>query len=196
MDFKGASYVPFIKYNNEIYIMLFKSKRVVYCDLGGHKENDETPEETCKREVNEESLNTLNVNLEKSKKVFYRGYYCFFENINIDFNKFITTYNKNKELLNKMELPDHWKETIKVDLFPLSSFINLVNGNERIYMCKNAWGVEKKVWFRVIKYIKHAILENILYIENGYIKNDLEEKRIIKIDKNFNNLNNTITIFI
>ena len=39
-------------------------------------------------------------------------------------------------------------------------------------------------------------MENILYFENGFIKNDLEEKRIIKIDKNFNNLNNTVTIFI
>ena len=196
MEFKGASYIPFIKDNGQIYIMLFKSNRVVYCDLGGHRENGETPEDTCKREVNEESLNTLNVNLEKSKKVFFKGYYCFFENININFNRFNSTYINNKKLLDEMELPDHWKETIKVDLFPLSSFTNVMNEHKSVYLCKDAWGNEKKVWFRVIKYIKHAIMENILYFENGFIKNDLEEKKIIKIDKNFNNLNNTITIFI
>ena len=95
MEFTGASYMPIINYNGEECIILFKSSKAnVYCDLGGHREKHENfPHETCNREVLEESLNTLNVILNNnSQHIFYNGYYCFFEKLNIDYTKLKKIY--------------------------------------------------------------------------------------------------------
>ena len=115
MEFTGASYIPIINYNGEECIILFKSSKAnVYCDLGGHREENENfPHETCNREVLEESLNTLNVKLNNNTQhIYYKGYYCFFEKLNIDYTKLKNTYKNNYIFIhNDNDLPDHWYET-------------------------------------------------------------------------------------
>jgi len=198
MEFTGASYIPIINYNGEQCIILFKSSKAnVYSDLGGHREeNEQFPHETCNREVLEESLNTLNVILNNnSQHIFYKGYYCFFEKLNIDYTKLKNTYKNNYIFIHKNNnLPDHWYETKNIDIFPLKNLTNLINFNSKIYNCKNVNGEQKNIWYRPIKYIKYAIINNI--ISNNNIVNNFITKHIQKIEKNYNNIITTTTITI
>jgi hypothetical protein len=195
-NFVGSSYIPIIEYKGKLCIALFRSKNAkVYCDLGGHRENSENSKETCIREVSEESLNTFLINLDGAKKIFYKGYYCYFEKVNIMPKVVEKIYYKNKMILQTKNMPDCWKETDKVDFFPITELMQILNNCDKIHNCKNINGLYKKIWFRPIKFIKYAFISNILTQTNKNIDHLLHLKQI-HFTENHNLLNNTTTIIV
>lgn len=69
-----ARIIPYYVINNQLYFLLceeyFKYKHVngIYNIIGGHRENKETIIECIVRELYEESLNTVNININLLKK--------------------------------------------------------------------------------------------------------------------------------
>jgi len=65
---KAAGILPIVEIDNNIYFILGKEKNGKYCDFGGHKNDNETYEETAIREFDEESMGVL-YNKNKLKKI-------------------------------------------------------------------------------------------------------------------------------
>lgn len=209
-EFVGSSYIPIVVHDGKFVCVLFKSRAKIYCDLGGHREENEScPEATCSREVMEESLNTFNVNPE-GLRVFSGGYYCYFNVIsNITLDNITAIYEKNKKIIYKSKLPKVWKETYKVDFFPLINIFYLLNDpktHENIknkktnFLCQNILGREKYIFIRPLMFIKNAFINNFFQIKNKQVVTILPSKKIFIVKKNNSQendeLSNTITIIV
>lgn len=195
-EFVGSSYIPVVEHGGQLYVALFRSRNAkVYCDLGGHRENSENAIETCIRETSEESLNTFLINPSCTKRIFYGGYYSYFEKINIKLKTIEKVYYKNKISLSTKNLPDYWKETDKVDFFPIIELIKFCNRHEKVFYCKNINGLHKKVWFRPIKFIKYAFIFGIFNQTKNNVNHLLNTKQI-QLVKDCNSFENTTTIIV
>jgi hypothetical protein len=174
-EYKGASLIIIIEYNNELCLVLFgDSNHNIYMDLGGHAEINELPNHTASRESTEESLNTFNIRSDQFTNDFieYNNYICFFKKINIEFSEIKQIYSENRKILdyynNKQLVPTVWNETKHVTIFSIDSLLKGFTNNHLEYACTDIFGSLKIVFRRPIKYLKNAIKQNYFYYENKW----------------------------
>jgi hypothetical protein len=204
----GASHIPLIYHEGKLCVVLFSEPKYnIHMDSGGHAEINETPVDTAEREGREESLNTFVIEPEHlikhinyyniSNLVVYKNYYAFFVKYNIDFNTILNVYSNNRDIIFKSEnVPDHWKESNNVNIFPIESLINGQTNDNCYFWCKDIFDNYKIVHRRPIKYIINAIYQKIIYKKNDdwnfqYIP---EKNIIIQENVTMNFLNGTKSI--
>ncbi len=195
-------------YNKGPVIVLFKSKGL-YQECGGAKDNNESPSETAKRELSEESQNLFNaneLNLNSatlfsdinnqnyisrfhSEKTFgsYRVYAITVYGSIIDTQDF----NKNMNILkSNINLPPEWKETDDIDRFYLEDFVRHIkyNSNNSNVRIKNVNGIYQNIRGRTVLCIRKLL-------NDGIISLSLEKPKYINkyINKINNFLKGTIT---
>ena len=107
----GAGVLLIENYNNVPVITLF-GQSGSYSELGGHRDENESVEQTASRECREESENLIYILpeeiLKNGKMVFLKTYVCFVIYVSqLDEND----YNHNVRLIYSKCKEAHWKET-------------------------------------------------------------------------------------
>ncbi len=176
----GASHIPLIEHDGKLCVILFSEPYYnINMDSGGHAEYGESPAETASREGKEESLNTFNI--EDSELVYYinyynvsnmivfKNYYAFFVKYVMEYEEIKKVYENNKNIIwNQENVPEHWKESDNINLFPIESFLEgKQTERPKYYICKDAFGEDKIVYYRPINYIINAINKGIIYKKNN-----------------------------
>ena len=167
---------------NEPTIILFADKKWhTYIEPGGKIEIkgndiDTILIETIKRELREESLNTLNVTdtvIKNSKYVDYfdtrTQLYTRAFVIAIKSNQYKTEiYDNNKNILSQRKIPFHWQETVDTDRFYINDIIKCIKNIGGDYLkhnhiqCNSVDGNQHHIYNRTIGIINTLIKANIL----------------------------------
>jgi 8-oxo-dGTP pyrophosphatase MutT (NUDIX family) len=142
-------------------ILFYNNKWNKYVTIGGRVEKYETFENTIKREIIEETSNTIHIdelidadklkyidvyNYDKLKIELFRIYFLILD-LNLPNNKsFDIIYNNNRQIVSNQNLSYDWHEMGDVTRIP---FDNLILNN-----FTNVDGNKIKIFNQVIKYVK------------------------------------------
>ena len=175
-----------IENTNDPTIILFKDRKWgTHMEPGGridgpvnfHSSNDILLE-TAKRELQEETLNTLHIDKTVLNESFHFDYYNkktrMYERIYAIMvnpnNTLEEIYHNNKDILMSRNISSVWKETNDVGKFYLKDVVNCINRNNfgsRDSICKNVNGKYCEIYSKTLDIIKDFIRE----CENGDFKN-------------------------
>lgn len=184
--YSGSGIFLISKYKDEYIVFLIKDYDGSYSDPGGKIEPNNDIRENAIRELQEETYNTFilnkkNLNENNSYTIHsnYKTYFYF-----IEFNKdLIEQYYINKQILEKKNIANHWKETTEFNYFKLNDIINsfkstaFINGYDKDDNIIN----NCKISDRVLKTLQY-------FMHNKNLKNIRELNELLKKEK-FNKLN-------
>ena len=166
--------------NEPAIILFYCEKWNTFVEPGGRIEKldmelDDLLVETAKRELSEETLNSICVDISTLKSSMYIDFkdtktkmYSRVFTIGIKGNQFDKNiYYDNKEIISKSNAPIVWKETTNVERFYISDIVNSINGMGYEYnksdniLCKNVNGGLRNIYYRTIGMLEQLINENL-----------------------------------
>ena len=163
-------------------ILFFCDKWGTFVEPGGRIEKlnmdlDDILIETAKRELIEESLNSIDINRSTLMDSAYIDFndkktkFCSrVFTIGIKGNQFDNNYYyENKEIILKNNVSSVWKETTNVERFYISDIIKSIdNMNDEYYKydnvdCMNVHGEICNMYYRTIGMLQQLITKNLIY---------------------------------
>ena len=155
--YTGAGALIVFKEGDNYNVVLFKNRNTnEYEEAGGGIEDvdyaeSSTLERTAKREVAEESRNTINIGLDlrNQQAVDVDNYKCYVIYVgNVSTANVVTAYDTNKEIIDRSSLEGSWKETNDVKVFSLAQLAICSSP------CTSIDGSSHKISERTLKVIK------------------------------------------
>ncbi|MBA43030.1 MAG: hypothetical protein CMF62_03360 [Magnetococcales bacterium] len=156
--------------------LFYNSSKNAYEDLGGGLHTSLSPSNTtlsenAKKEVEEESLLTLNLNsLDLNRKVNFQNAYVdsnfrdskYRSHVvvsNIDLNEFKNNYQINRETISKAGTPADYRETSDVEIFDAKTLFNAIKreNGERNVPTENVKGLNYTISARAVKCLKDIL---------------------------------------
>lgn len=176
--------------NEPALILFYNKKWNTYVEIGGkiEKLGDELDNiliETARRELMEETLNSIGINVNMLRKSTYIDFndektalYSRTFTVGIKQNQFDEkVYYRNKDIILKNNISSVWKETTEVTRFYISDILDCISKMKYNYseyenvVCKNATGAPCNIYYRTIGMLDQLIKDEVLFEVLDHPKN-------------------------